>query len=115
MNVLEQAAELIENGWCTQELMDGDGKYCSVGAVLAASGVKIDANEASGYAEGRYVYNLYDYARSIPAIKALAEEIGERGNFMSSNPVSTIYYWNDDQNDVNEVLEVFKHAAKRLD
>lgn len=118
MNELEKAAELIERGWCKQELLNGDGKYCSVGAVLTASGYRLISETALvevGNGEG--LADAYNTADSLRGIKALAEEILEHDDnneYHYSSPSTTVYEWNDNQKNVNDVLEMFKFAAKRL-
>lgn len=117
MNNLEEAAALIENGWCIGQLRNGDGKYCSVGAVLAVHGIseqelfhEVLDTEING------TQDPYKVANGLPEIRALADEIKSRGSYTQSDyaDVDVVYFWNDQQDDENAVLEVFKHAAKRL-
>ena len=126
MNKLEEAAALIEGGWCVGNLVNGDGKYCSVGAILAVNGVS-DHELRNDFVGDEYVegcLTAYQFAETLPEIEVLAKEIIEADpesypNHMLRNDagyaVDVVYNWNDCQTDINDVLEMFKLAAKRLD
>lgn len=120
MNNLEEAAKLLENGWCVGFIKDRD-KFCAVGALAVAIGIDLTDIET------KRPYELVD---DSPEGKALAEEILESDYFKNlgsalqdytliafeKGDYSVItYHFNDRQESVEPVLEMFKYAAKRID
>lgn len=133
MNKLEEAAELLERGWCRGSLyeVEGGDRFCAVGA-LAVTLDGMDAIEADKTA--------YSLVKDSPEGKALAEEIMSRivpedltfANDADITPQEiydsykydfdlglyddVIYNYNDDiASGKEDVIEMMKHAAKRLD
>lgn len=125
MNHLEEAASLLENNWCAYA-MERDGKYCSAGAVAKVAGLNP-------------MYASSDSLNNLPEIIALADEIRESGYLQKElaevaheiydemgmsvtqyieqmNPVTVVTSWNDshDKDELPDILETFKYAAKRL-
>lgn len=128
MNVLEQAAELLENGWCQgslhEHMNDGD-VFCAVGALATVitgqvqrtdMAYEIIENHASGMAlfleimderirtaSSEYTQDLIEYRDAARVDRARFDISDEIINF------------NDAADNKEEVIEVMKHAAKRLD
>jgi hypothetical protein len=124
MNAIEEAAKRLEQGWCKNELAEhvpgvGD-KFCAVGAVASAelelTTKYIDENE----------YKVYKMLKTSDSIKALAQEVVESGFYDDSSQEfiedlyahgqydEIVYTFNDSQETVEPVLELFRKAAKRL-
>lgn len=124
MNVLEQAAELIESGWCKANLID-NGKVCSLGAIIAT--IQGYTSSDIGNLTTKQYWDIENLAyenetNDIPAVKALAAEIKKQHPRFDIQPedydmpdYEVIYSYNDEQKSGEPVLEMFKHAAKRLD
>ena len=114
MNNLERAAELLESGWCQALLIDGQ-KVCLVGAVALSIGMTQQEVETE---EGP----VYDAVGASPEGKALRDEIIESGVMDTDHyhpetwPVDTVLYSYNDKwiRTQDEVVEMVKHAAKRL-
>lgn len=86
--VLEEAADLLlVKGRCVQKAVDGEGRYCVLGAITTALGLDADAD--------------WDDQRVLthPAIEALAEHLRKQhpqlgaGRRLSNG--CAIYAWND--------------------
>lgn len=129
MNELEKAIDLVEQNWCAGSLIE-DGKVCAAGAIYAAH---------KGYSAGHLKRLTFDetidfenkaarYTNDSEAGKALAAEIIEQGLHKAggdnTEPYFVIWGFNDfdddsasgedKRQDPTEVIEVMKHAAKRL-
>jgi uncharacterized protein YfiM (DUF2279 family) len=129
MNELEQAVDLVENGWCTGNLY-WDGKVCAAGAVYAAH---------KGYSPTRLAELTYDeqisfeneaaqYVNESESGSALAQEIVEQGKNRTARTegaYSIIWTYNDAAPDIAynpagfeahkyDVIETMKKASKRL-
>lgn len=133
MNNIEKAVELLENGWCVGELEseEDSDKHCAVGAVAAASGFLV-VNVENGI---RYIDDDSTYGNFNASVegKALAEEIlddtkpwfdmvgrkawadGMTASYKDGAYDSVVFTFNDSQASPENVIEMFKHAAKRLD
>lgn len=122
MNALEQAGKLIEQGWCAA-FLEKDGKYCSVGALAAVlfepeRGKMDEENDAYDFEWCNQVYEIID---ETPEAKALAAEIAENNDpdwypiRLKYPPTHLIYIWNDAQGDQQDVVNMFKSAAARLE
>lgn len=124
MNVLEESVKTLENGWCKSTLKDGD-KFCAVGAIAHNLGVNVGLIMSSWEDE-----DAYGMVKESSAGKALAQEIVESDwlasrhetmreafewDYKHGNYDEIIYGFNDSQSTVEPVLEMMKHAAKRLD
>lgn len=136
MNPLEQAAELLEQGWCSGGLYN-DGKYCALGA-LAQVELDLDLRlaeygewEADKHKEQNselywkavaYVADVYEQIEKTRSARVLAEQIYED---MGSDPadlkdidddeIAGIIWSYNDSKSKEQVLETFKYAAKRYD
>lgn len=134
-NVLDNAADILESGWCRGGMVLKDGstlKFCSVGAVAAADlGYTLNSLDASDWeqrqridiyawgddedAEGRLIFGL---DRNHPALVALKEELVETGeirDYPGEEPWNAVMDWNDGQDNSEAVVKRFRSAARRLD
>jgi hypothetical protein len=111
MNVLEQAAEVLENGWCRRNLVDDSGdKFCALGAIAAVKlGLTRDMLEENPGLENE----MYDKLEEMEEVKVLAETILD--DEVRGNATGVVFNFNDDQHSVEPVIEMMKLAAKRLD
>lgn len=138
MNHIEEAAALLENGWCRGDLLKQDERdadaHCAVGALTSAMGIIqwFDNVDEAGPGElGYFIDDEATYAQfnATPEGKALADEIMESQWFAEqteemqkwlTNDYQTgayspvVFTFNDGQEDKESVIEMFKHAAKRL-
>lgn len=127
MNTLEEAAKVLENNWCTGYLFNED-KFCSIGAIVAVEENLVTAILDTEALEERFAMEgeIYQKARESKAVKALAEEIIDQTSnhdirdeymnmFGNGKFDDVVIDFNDTQDDVEPVLEMFRHAAKRLD
>lgn len=140
MNNLEEAAYLLENGWCTGDIVkhdeeSGGDKHCAVGALTAILDCIQYESDAYLYPKNErweYVddYSTYAEFNKSPEAKALAEEVMDTDWFHNSRNelkelygrwfetgdyAAVVYSFNDDQESKEPVIEMFKYAAKRLD
>lgn len=130
MNELEQAVELVENGWCTGNLYE-DGNVCAAGAIYAAHLGYSPRKLAELNATEQWLFETQasQYVSNSAAGRALAEEIKEAGENTNISehaaPYSIIWGFNDrvrfecGNRDAMEahrynVIEMMKKAAKRL-
>lgn len=125
MNILENAADRLENHWCRESLRDGD-KFCAVGILADEMGFDwSNTEELELGTEGA----PYEMVNNSVEGKALADEImltdwyigmsdsGRsffNGYYEKGEYSVMIYCYNDEQVTKEPVMEVMKHAAKRL-
>lgn len=132
MNKIEEAVKLLENNWCVGELKEDDAdKYCAVGALAAVTNnmvfIKTDAD--------KYIIDedeVYEKMNKTEELRAVAQEIVEsdiemywgnhkkdrmdiQGWYDDGDYAAVVYSFNDKQDSAEPVIEMFKHAAKRLD
>lgn len=120
---LFDAANLIDRGWCTARLAN-DGKFCPLGAIavesLGADRSRMDIK--SEFYDESYNNLVYEALEYHPVVKALVDEIVERGIRSRDKHhylTSVIFHWNDDYNSGNDedkakVVEIMRAAAQRL-
>lgn len=132
-NILEDAADLLDSGhWCAGYIKDGD-TFCAIGAVGYEMGL-YDLKTEDGAIDAIDVYREF---REHPAGKALADEVlasdwyknikeeghaydADRDDFVKvyyddGEYDSVVIEFNDNQNNVKPVVELFRKAAARLD
>lgn len=133
MNRIEDAVALLENGWCVGDLVDpyDKDKHCAVGAMAAAAGhLNVTLNERNQWVVDED--ETYRAFNSIPEGKALAQEVLASywmvnhtnihpssakymlGSFEAELYDEVVFHFNDMQDDKEDVIEMFKHAAKRM-
>lgn len=128
MNNLEEAAALLENGWCVGDLVRDKDTYCAVGAVAAVTGIMATYDFDNEIDEG----TTYENFDKIPEARALAQEIIESEwfekmkvtnyrfadglliSFENGSYSEVAFAFNDMQNNKEDVIEMFKYAAKRM-
>lgn len=102
--LLRKAAQIIRDGGLSKGLFHtGDGKHCSVGALLEAA-----------HGEGAWKHPVN------PDDPAVAQEIRALGEVVVPGGINTmwipIYNWNDDLHRTPEdVINAFEQAAQQLE
>jgi hypothetical protein len=135
VNRIEEAASLLENGWCTGDLQDPaePDKHCAVGAVASVCGILSFLPLGYGDNEDNIICVDEDatYAgfNELPEAKALATEVMESEwyadrsegyrtmlahAYEAGDYDEVVFRFNDDQKDASTVIEMFKYAAKRM-
>lgn len=119
MNIIEDGIARLENGWCKSQLQDGD-KFCAIGAVMRsqyAANVNMEVDKD---------ISPYEDFKSHPAAKAMAKAVLEDEDYFQSGEWKEcvqsmyddgvydeiVYTFNDDQETVEPVLEMFRRANK---
>lgn len=136
MNELENAVDLVEQGWCAGSLLK-DGNVCAAGAIYAAhKGYSHDQLSKMNWAEqANFEFAASVYAEDSEVARALADEIIVQGQCKhvseDSDSYSVIWGFNDklrfefpeldtpefkaaQETHKYEVIEMMKRAAKRL-
>lgn len=119
MNPIEEGIARLENGWCIGDLQDGD-KFCAVGAVAKSL---LGVDDLSYHEE-----EAYKVFAKHPASKALAQAVLESDftnqpiradwkahrqyDFERGEYDCVVYAFNDSQDSVEPVLEVFRQGNK---
>lgn len=112
MNNLEESVKILENGWCVGTFNDGD-KYCAVGAlrhVIFRNGMELERR-------GPEILALVTEIMESEWLKTAPERIKKDIEFFFESGwlEDVIFEFNDAQETSAPVIELFKHAAKRLD
>jgi hypothetical protein len=131
VNRIEEAASLLENGWCIGNLRDPDDsdKHCAVGAMAVVTGHLVlikDDETGKMIVDDHATYNNFN---RLPEAKALAEEVMDSewlinepepaqrmlGRYFNEGYYDEVVFsFNDSQSSADEVIEMFKYAAKRM-
>jgi hypothetical protein len=119
MNPIEEGISRLENGWCTGHLQDGD-KFCAVGSI--AISLLDGVERITGLEEDE----AYDRFNAHPASKVLAQAVLD-SEWLQDNPQldaslhrdfeygsysCVVFGFNDRQESVEPVLELFRQANK---
>lgn len=106
--VLNEAADLLENGWCTGQFATRDGKVCAGGALYAAGN---NLTQEQVYLTSSNF--VFDYLDESDAVVALAREIRQdptlNKGFMLFEVVAG---FNDNQENAEPVIELLRKVAK---
>ncbi len=106
--VLERAADIVEQGWAQKTYGEDDGHFCALGGIRAAVGFY------KQYEDGRWYLNLQCKGYQIPIASSqqyLVRVIDDQRDEESLG--DSIARWNDDKDrQQHEVVDALRHAAK---
>lgn len=105
--VLNKAADMLEEGWCTGTLAADDGRICAVGAIAAVEfGL---TREQIMLGDPMFISGIYTRLDESPVVKALADFIGNEEGYP---PADVVYTFNDKQTEPGPVAALFRQVAK---
>jgi Ni,Fe-hydrogenase I large subunit len=127
VNNLDKAKEKMQKGFCHYSLKDGDGKYCSVGALASALGI-----EAPLHYDGKtliaefieYEDKAYNAVGSSEEGRTLARVIAENHytednieewEFNEPETVTGIIYNFNDASQFPQIEQMFEKASIQLE
>ena len=90
--ILEEAALVVERGWCRYRLHDGDGRHCTLGAIIEVTARTNDA---------------YVSARDALRVQ------GEADGYFRQTP-GDISVFNDSQTDKRKIVRWMRRTARNL-